>query len=206
MRKSISISNPSRNDTSSSSTPSVSESAGIDELAATKAFRVLNQMLADGVLHTYALGGAMGAFFYIEPDTTFDMDVFCAWQDDIKNGLVNIEPIYSYLKEKGYQPQNTGVNIEGCEVQFFSPSDSLIEAAMQEAKTDTYQGVPVRVISPEYLVAIMLQVGRRKDRLRILRFLETGAFDPPTLSRILSEHGLEEKWATLEQLDRQIDS
>jgi hypothetical protein len=41
------------------------------------AFRAINQMVADGVIEDYAIGGATAAFFYIEPDTTYDVDIFC---------------------------------------------------------------------------------------------------------------------------------
>lgn len=33
-----------------------------------RAFGVINQMLADGIIQNYAVGGAMASFFYVEPD------------------------------------------------------------------------------------------------------------------------------------------
>ena len=36
---------------------------------------VLNQMRADGVIERYAIGGAVGATFYLEPVATLDVDV-----------------------------------------------------------------------------------------------------------------------------------
>ena len=41
---------------------------------------VLNEMQAVGVLGEYAVGGAVAAFLYIEPGTTFDLDIFTAWK------------------------------------------------------------------------------------------------------------------------------
>ena len=41
-----------------------------------KALEVLNDLERDGVIGRYAIGGAMGATFYVEPFTTFDLDVF----------------------------------------------------------------------------------------------------------------------------------
>ena len=35
----------------------------------------LNQMQADGVIQRYAIGGAVGATFYLEPVATLDVDV-----------------------------------------------------------------------------------------------------------------------------------
>ena len=38
--------------------------------------QVLNQLEADGVLGRYAIGGAMGATFFVEPLLTYDLDIF----------------------------------------------------------------------------------------------------------------------------------
>ena len=61
-----------------------------------------------------------------------------------------------------------------------------------------------RVMTPEYLVAHMLRTNRPKDRLRLIRFIEAQAFDPPALFDILSEHGLEDKFEILEQLENEV--
>jgi hypothetical protein len=37
---------------------------------------VLNELERSGVFTRYAIGGAMGATFYVEPLLTFDLDVF----------------------------------------------------------------------------------------------------------------------------------
>jgi hypothetical protein len=37
---------------------------------------ILNRMQADGVIERYAIGGAVGATFYLEPIATLDVDVF----------------------------------------------------------------------------------------------------------------------------------
>ena len=39
---------------------------------------VLNEMEANGVIDRYAIGGAVGATFYLEPVATLDVDVFVA--------------------------------------------------------------------------------------------------------------------------------
>jgi hypothetical protein len=36
----------------------------------------INQMLADGIIGKYAVGGAVGAWFYLEPAATLDVDIF----------------------------------------------------------------------------------------------------------------------------------
>ena len=37
---------------------------------------VVNRMQADGVIEPYAIGGAVGATFYLEPVATLDVDIF----------------------------------------------------------------------------------------------------------------------------------
>lgn len=40
-----------------------------------KTLEEINQMQADGVISHYAIGGAVGATFYLEPAATLDVDV-----------------------------------------------------------------------------------------------------------------------------------
>jgi hypothetical protein len=58
-----------------------------------QAFRVINQMVADGIIENYAIGGATGAFFYIEPDTTYDVDIFCVLSGIEEDALDMLRPI-----------------------------------------------------------------------------------------------------------------
>jgi hypothetical protein len=59
------------------------------------------------------------------------------------------------------------------------------------------------VMTPEYLVAHMLKTNRGKDRIRLLRFIEIGGFNPTLLYEILVKHGMEDKYAILERLERE---
>jgi hypothetical protein len=60
----------------------------------------INQMQADGVIGKYAIGGAVGATFYLEPTATVDLDVFVALPST-GGGLLSLEGIYDYLKARG---------------------------------------------------------------------------------------------------------
>lgn len=42
----------------------------------------INQLQADGVIQRYAIGGAVGATFYLEPVATLDVDVFITFRTD----------------------------------------------------------------------------------------------------------------------------
>jgi len=110
------------------------------------AIHALNTLEREGVLKRYAIGGAMGALFYVEPFTTFDLDVFVI------------------------VPQPEG------------------------AVDVVYEDVPTRVLSAEHLVAVSVQTGRAKDRMRIPMFQEANVLNIDKLQAILHRHGLMERW------------
>jgi hypothetical protein len=60
-----------------------------------KVFQLLNQMIRDGVIPNYAIGGAIGAVFYVEPFATQDIDVFVLMKAE-QTGLVTEIPGWQY--------------------------------------------------------------------------------------------------------------
>jgi hypothetical protein len=80
--------------------------------------------------------------------------------------------------------------MEGIPVQFIPAYNELVNEAVENAYVLNYDNVPVRVIAPEYLIAIMLQVNRNKDRERALRFFEEYQINETKLQRILKDHDL----------------
>ena len=62
---------------------------------------MLNQMERDGVIKRYAIGGAVGATFYLEPVSTLDVDVFIAFKPQPGSTIVSPAPIFDYLKGFG---------------------------------------------------------------------------------------------------------
>lgn len=151
-------------------------------------------MLADGVIGSYAIGGAVGAIFYIEPSATLDIDIFVVLKNSTASPLVSLTPIYDYLGTRGCRAEKEYLIIEGWQVQFLPPGDALEEEALAQAVATEVEGVAVRVMTAEHLVAIALKVGRAKDFVRILQFIESGALQSDKLDQILSRHGLLEKW------------
>ena len=164
-----------------------------------QAIAVLNDMVAAGVIRKYAIGGAMGAAFYTEPFTTFDLDIFVAFGESDAL-LVSLSPIYAYLRERGYT-ETTGecVMIEGTPVQFLPTSPGLLDEAMRNAVQIDYDGVPTWVLDAEHLLAIAVSTGRAKDRMRVPLFLESGRLDMARLTGILERHALLERWKTWTQ-------
>jgi hypothetical protein len=158
----------------------------------------INQMQADGVIGKYAIGGAVGATFYLEPAATVDLDIFVTLPVAAGGLLVSLAPIYEYLKSRGGKVQDEYIVIGGWPVQFLPPSNDLELEAVNAAISATVEDVRTWVMTAEHLVAIALKTGRAKDHNRILQFVEQEAVDRKKLSRILEEHHLTPKWVQFE--------
>jgi len=160
-----------------------------------KTLQVINVLEQEGVLSTYAIGGAMAATFYIEPVLTFDLDIFILLPP--KGRLLTLAPLYEALRAKGYHEDGECISIEGVPVQFLPAYNALIEEALAQAVAIEYGKTPARVLRAEHLVAICLQTGRAKDRERVRLFREEASLDMAFLRDILKRHGLEEAWSRL---------
>lgn len=163
-------------------------------------FQAVNQMVSDGVIERYAIGGAVGATFYLEPVSTLDVDIFIAFETDPDTLLVSTTPVFSYLKEKGYGMEGEYFIIGGWPVQFLPPTSPLVEEAVRQAVCHEVDEESVYVFSAEHLAAIALEVGRAKDKARLLQFIEVNALDMEAYNTILERYGLAEKWTKFEQL------
>jgi hypothetical protein len=158
-------------------------------------FVVLNQMVRDGAFENYAVAGAIGAMFYVEPFSTQDIDVFVITPDSESRLVIEL-PGWEWLKSHGYdETRKEGIIVEGWPVQFMPATDLLEREAYLNAEEIDYEGVPVRVVLAEHLVAIMLKVGRLKDLARVEMFLSQDAVDLDTVENLVQRHGLSDKWA-----------
>lgn len=158
-----------------------------------KTLAVINELEKAGLLSRYAIGGAMGATFYVEPLVTFDLDVFVVLPTG-PGGLLTLAPIYEALRARGYHEEGECILVEGIPVQFLPAYNPLLEEALAEARETMYAEVPTRVLRVEHLLAIALQTGRPKDHERIQLFLKEAVLDRAYLTGIVTRHGLEESW------------
>jgi hypothetical protein len=158
----------------------------------------INQMLADGVIEHYAIGGAVGATFYLEPVATLDVDVFITFHSEAGKSIVSPQPIFDHLKARGGKMEGEYIVIAGWPVQFLPPPSPLVEEALAQAVEKTVGGTPARVFTAEHLAAIALETGRSKDKARLLQFIEAGALDAAKFQAILSRHGLLDAWKRFE--------
>ncbi len=155
---------------------------------------IINQMQADGIIGQYAIGGAVGATFYLEPVATLDIDVFVSFQTVPGSKLISLAPVYEYLTARGFKAEQEHIVIAGWPVKFLPPGNALVEEALAQAVGTDVEGVQTRVMTAEHLVAIALQTGRAKDLARILQFIESGTLAADRLDGILTRHGLVAKW------------
>jgi hypothetical protein len=155
-------------------------------------------MQADGVISHYAIGGAVGATFYLEPAATLDVDVFVLLTHE-HGGLVSLSPIYKYLKARGGIEDREHIVLGDWPVQFLVPGSELEREAVAASIPVDLEGVRTWVMLPEHLVAIALSTGRGKDYIRVLQFIKEKAVDQTMLRTILQKHGLLSKWEQFER-------
>ena len=160
----------------------------------------INQMCDAGVIDRYAIGGAVGATFYLEPVATLDVDIFISFQPVPGQLIISLQPIFSYLKGLGHRVEGEYVVIADWPVQFLPPANALVEEALDQAVKMVVDETPTHVFSAEHLAAVALQTGRAKDKARLLQFTEAGVLDEERFRVILMKHGLNQAWRKFEQL------
>jgi hypothetical protein len=166
-------------------------------------FRALNQLLADGLVRNYAIGGAVGAACYIEAVRTEDVDAFVFLPEAVSPLLVSLSPIYAVLKAMGGIVEREYVRFGAWPLQILTDANDLIAEAIEQASTQDFAGIPVRVFRPEHLCAIALQTGRAKDYLRVTMFLEEQKVNEADLRRLADRFGLTTRLDRVMELDRE---
>jgi len=163
---------------------------------------VIQSLVADGTITRYGIAGAVAATFYVEPMTTFDLDILVsvdAFQTRPGSRLLTLDPIRAALAKAGHSEfRSEGIVVAGWPVQFLPAENPLhIEAIEQAVETPLAGGnssIKPRVLRAEHIMAIALDVGRPKDKIRLIQFIEQNAFDRAKLKQILDRYGLFDKW------------
>ena len=164
-------------------------------------FRTINELKSEGVLEDYAVGGAMAVLFYAEPSRTYDLDVFVFLPPAARSGVL-LAPLYAWLGRRGFSAAAEHVLIHGVPVQFLPAHNDLVDEAVEQAQSLDYQGVLVRVVRPEHLVALAVQAAGRKRREHVARLFDSGTVDRDKLQDILGRYGLLDAWrARWDQID-----
>ena len=155
-----------------------------------EAIAAMNAMKSDGVVADYAVGGAMAVIFWSEPTATFDLDVFVLQEQ--RGPLVSLEAIYSWARARGYREEGEHIVIGALPVQVIPAHNELAAEAVASAADLDYEGVPVRVVRPEYLIAMYLEESARtRKRLeRVATLLDEPNLDRNLLHDVLTRYNL----------------
>lgn len=156
----------------------------------------INELRAAGLIGQWAIGGAMGATFYLEPISTYDLDIFAIFEGSPL--ILTLTPIYDFLKARGHTEEGEAMMVRGWPVQFLAAESALLREAVEQAREVDFEGVPARVMTAEHLMAIALQTGRGKDFARLLTFTEARVAEEMKLREILERHGLSAAWKRFE--------
>jgi hypothetical protein len=156
--------------------------------------RIINRLVAEGLIESYSIGGSLAILYYSEPFHTDDMDIFCYVPG--KPILFQLGPVWQFLENLGYKTKGLYITIEGVDVQFLSPgpNDGLEMEAMDTAVSIEVEGVPTHIFQLEYALAIKVKAGRPKNWNHIEIALNSAEPDVPKLESILQKFGLIEKW------------
>src|SRR5713226_1327320 len=119
------------------------------------ALRALNAMKEDGVIAEYAVAGGMAQGFWVEAIPTYDLDVLVALPQ-AEGVIVSLAPIYGWAKDRGYATRGEYVVIGEIPVQFLVSPGLLTDEAIERAATLRFGDTDVRVVRPEYLIAMFL--------------------------------------------------
>ncbi len=157
-----------------------------------KALKVIQELQEKRLIKNYAIGGGIGAIFYIEALLTYDLGIFFIPVEDTK--IMVLSDIYNYLQNKGYKPDQEQIIIEGIPVQLIPVYNNLIKEAVEEAVSTKYKDTETRLVKAEYLMAIMLETFRAKDKERLIRFLEDLDFNKDSFIQILKRYDLKGKY------------
>lgn len=163
-----------------------------------RTLETLLQIQREGFFDRFAIGGAVGAAYYVEAVVTEDLDVF-AFLRPAASGLLVLKPLYDRLRELGGEPQNEYVLIAGWPVQILPAYTPLVEEAVRAARDCNYEDLTVPVLAPEYLCAIALQTGRPKDFARVHSFVAGNAVDVARLGALVERFSLMLRWKDYER-------
>jgi len=98
--------------------------------------------------------------------------------------------VYEWTLARGFSSLAEHVMIHSVPVQFLPAHNPLVEQAIRHARELEYEGVKVRVIDPEHLVALALQAGGARRRERAWQLFEAGQIDRDRLRTLLTTHNI----------------
>jgi hypothetical protein len=154
--------------------------------------KIINELEEKGLIKKYAIGGGIATIFYVEPILTYDLDIF--FIPTTEEELDVLSSIYNYLKRKGCSIDKEHIIIEGIPVQFIPVYNELIKEAVDNTVDHRYKKTNTRILKAEYLIAIMLQTFRAKDKEKIIKFMDEAKIEEQFLKDIFKRYDLTKKY------------
>jgi hypothetical protein len=142
-----------------------------------------------GIFERYAIGGGIAHFYYIEAGTTYDLDVMISMNVQAST-ILSLEPLYDWAKQSGYGISEEHIIIEGIPVQFLPSFNAIISEAIETADQVEIFGVKTFIMKPEYLMVIMLNTNREKDRERLIKFILQSGYSETLFQNLLKKFNL----------------
>jgi hypothetical protein len=156
------------------------------------ALREIQDLKVSGVVRDYAIAGGMALVFWTEPVPTYDLDVFVLLPPQA-SGLTSLEAVYDWARAKGFSAAQEHLIVHGVPTQIVPSPNPLCDEAISSAEELEYQGVSLRVVRPEYLVALCLEPSartpRRRERAALL--MELPSLNRERLSDIMKRYALD---------------
>ena len=149
--------------------------------------QLLNKAKGDGVIQDYAIAGGIATLYYTEPFFTSDLDIMVVVKED--ENIIDLGPLYRYFKDYPWEGQH--LVVEGTRLEFVV-AGSLETEAVAKARRIVYQGIPAKVLVPEYLIAIYLKARRKKDLIKVELLLEQTKVNEAVLQGILKRFDIRE--------------
>lgn len=105
--------------------------------------------------------------------------------------IVSLDSIYRWSEANRYPTDGEHVLIEGIPVQFIPSHSPLADEAVEQAAALDYEGLTVRVIRPEHLIALYLEPSARTALERVAALKEEAIVDRERLESIVRRYNLQ---------------
>jgi hypothetical protein len=155
------------------------------------AIAAINDLKERQLIQDYAVFGAVAHAFWDEAIPTFDLDVLVLL-GPAEGVLIDLGPIYEWAQVRGYAVEAEHIVISGVPVQFVPAPDVLAEEAVKAAAIRKVGGIPIRIVRPEYLIALWLQppANSASRKERAAKLLESGQVDKVLLAELMATYNL----------------
>ena len=125
----------------------------------------LNRLREKGEIKDFAIAGAHAVMAYTEPFHSKDLDILIVLKDDY-----DLANLYGFFKKRGNKTSNLFIVIDDINVHFLpSYMGDIYREAIEYASV--IEELSCKVVSREYLIALLLIAYRPKDKIDVKQLL-----------------------------------